>query len=251
MEVRVKRTDSDELYHYGVKGQKWGVRRYQNADGSLTSAGRKRIRKLNTLDAKDNYDRMSKHQAQSNIQRFGNRNDAISKILTKTNKKQLSRLHETIERNDKKIKSIIDELNSQNVDLVVSYDPLKGRMVYKQSAYAVNNKRVKELSEKYSIDELKTMRDKEYLEANRYRGKAYGTGNILDGTYKPPKDTSDEAFAKNMRESDKHYDKGDEYDRARKMNIEKAYSKRMKSAKTSEELELLELEMLEEMEDYD
>lgn len=31
-----------ELYHWGIKGMKWGVRRYQNKDGSLTNAGRKR-----------------------------------------------------------------------------------------------------------------------------------------------------------------------------------------------------------------
>lgn len=31
---------SDELYHHGIKGQKWGVRRFQNPDGTLTPEGR-------------------------------------------------------------------------------------------------------------------------------------------------------------------------------------------------------------------
>ena len=32
----------NELLHYGIKGQKWGIRKYQNSDGSLTEEGRKR-----------------------------------------------------------------------------------------------------------------------------------------------------------------------------------------------------------------
>lgn len=37
--------DNIELYHWGVRGMKWGVRRYQNKDGSLTKAGKKRYDK--------------------------------------------------------------------------------------------------------------------------------------------------------------------------------------------------------------
>lgn len=36
---------ADEFYHHGIKGQKWGVRRYQNPDGSLTPEGKKRQHK--------------------------------------------------------------------------------------------------------------------------------------------------------------------------------------------------------------
>lgn len=35
-------TLSNELQHHGIKGQKWGVRRFQNTDGSLTAEGKKR-----------------------------------------------------------------------------------------------------------------------------------------------------------------------------------------------------------------
>lgn len=41
-----------ELYHWGIKGMKWGVRRYQNKDGSLTAAGKKRKRDNWSEDAK-------------------------------------------------------------------------------------------------------------------------------------------------------------------------------------------------------
>lgn len=41
--------DNNVLVHYGVRGQKWGIRRFQNKDGSLTSAGKKRY----SDDAKD------------------------------------------------------------------------------------------------------------------------------------------------------------------------------------------------------
>lgn len=34
--------ENNELYHHGIKGQKWGVRRYRNEDGTLTEAGKKR-----------------------------------------------------------------------------------------------------------------------------------------------------------------------------------------------------------------
>lgn len=40
--MKVRRLRNDELYHHGIKGQRWGIRRYQNSDGSLTSDGKQR-----------------------------------------------------------------------------------------------------------------------------------------------------------------------------------------------------------------
>ena len=62
--------NSEELQHHGIKGQKWGVRRFQNEDGSLTDAGRKRydddgIKSKHRINLEDKYIKsgMSRDQA--------------------------------------------------------------------------------------------------------------------------------------------------------------------------------------------
>lgn len=49
---------SPSLEHHGIKGQRWGVRRFQNPDGTLTDRGRKRLEKKDAKWVDRNYDRI-------------------------------------------------------------------------------------------------------------------------------------------------------------------------------------------------
>ena len=52
---------TNELYHHGIKGMKWGIRRYQNKDGSLTDAGKKRlVSRVQRADENDNPSKVAR-----------------------------------------------------------------------------------------------------------------------------------------------------------------------------------------------
>ena len=57
MEYAIIRTDADYIEHHGVKGQKWGIRRYQNEDGSLTDEGREKYGYNQGWEARQQYKR--------------------------------------------------------------------------------------------------------------------------------------------------------------------------------------------------
>ena len=74
----------NELYHYGVKGMKWGVRRYQNKDGSLTPAGKQRI-KNTPLDEKfKDAEQKVKKRLSNNYTVFNKQNIDISSVKARS-----------------------------------------------------------------------------------------------------------------------------------------------------------------------
>ena len=77
-----------ELYHHGTKGMKWGVRRYQNKDGTLTPAGKKRYdRDISENNAKKKENRIiidgpdARRWVREDISRSKNAVDTTSKTV--------------------------------------------------------------------------------------------------------------------------------------------------------------------------
>lgn len=73
---------NNELYHWGIKGMKWGVRRYQNKDGTLTPAGKRRY--ADDPTAKADVDTAKKNVKKANAE--------YSKAANEYNKKTLGGL---------------------------------------------------------------------------------------------------------------------------------------------------------------
>ena len=92
-----------ELRHHGIKGQKWGVRRFQNSDGSLTPAGAKRY---SADDYKSALDKVNKaDKTLKDVKKM--RNEAEAKTYEKKIKYDLSKM------SDKDLQQAVNRLNME------------------------------------------------------------------------------------------------------------------------------------------
>lgn len=82
-----------ELRHHGIKGMRWGIRRYQNKDGSLTPAGQRRLNKLekeyNRLSRKshDDYEQIS-----SNVKKKEKKHKKVSEMTNEEIQARIDRI---------------------------------------------------------------------------------------------------------------------------------------------------------------
>lgn len=136
--------ENNELQHWGIKGMKWGVRRYQNSDGTLTAAGKKRYNKELAKLREEKKVLENKRKTQAKIDKL----DAMRKEIDdmKSGKK-------SADDDEPKKKSINDMTNDELADAI---SRLKAEKAYKQ-AYAELNPKHVSAGEKFVKDTLLPM----------------------------------------------------------------------------------------------
>lgn len=126
--------NTSALYHHGIKGQRWGVRRYQNRDGTLTDKGRKRQRSSDSAQTSDDTGNNHKSsKSKSNLRDLSDDDvkKAIARLQLEQQYKELSA--KQVSRgmqNTKDILSIIGStvaITSSAVGIVSAISKLQGR----------------------------------------------------------------------------------------------------------------------------
>lgn len=104
---------TDYLEHHGILGQKWGVRRFQNSDGTLTDAGKKRI-KSNEKYRNKQLDFLKEHKDWDD--RAAYTADRL-KVYNDEEFEWISKAQKGFENESKLVDSYIKKLESININL--------------------------------------------------------------------------------------------------------------------------------------
>lgn len=78
--------------HHGIHGMRWGVRRYQNKDGSLTAAGRKRINQLDSEYQKLTGKKLSKSSESNTVKKTSAKPKKISEMTNEEIQEKINRI---------------------------------------------------------------------------------------------------------------------------------------------------------------
>ena len=102
----------NELYHHGIKGMHWGVRRFQNPDGTLTAAGKRREQANNDRAARKEATRQRDWNAK-NASQLSDK-ELTDQILRLQREKQLKQLTDDVVRpGRKKVQDLLDRYGNQ------------------------------------------------------------------------------------------------------------------------------------------
>ena len=118
-----------ELYHHGILGQKWGIRRFQNKDGSLTAEGIKRYR--TDLKFKARYDKQVARREAAAAEKAKQKEIKRVETLMKKDTRKLTEaeLNERLRRLDmeKKAADIERDMKASELEMKLIKDDIKGK----------------------------------------------------------------------------------------------------------------------------
>lgn len=95
--------NSNELMHHGILGMHWGIRRFQNKDGSLTVAGRKRVDKLDFEYQRLTGQKLTKKKSSADVKKTESKpkSKSISEMTNEEIQAKITRI--TLEKNLKSL----------------------------------------------------------------------------------------------------------------------------------------------------